>query len=177
MFPSFISPPSVGYQRVGFSERGSLDRAGCGGHGVEFDDGCPEDSPIRAAERGDDERSKRICRKTDRAILSILVWVYFLQILDKTVLGYSAIFGLQEDMNLRDNQYSVLGSAPIAQLAWQPFSFMLIVKVPQRILMPALVLGWGIAQAFTPACHSFAELLVNRFFLGLFEAGVPAALA
>lgn len=37
--------------------------------------------------------------------------------------------------------------------------------------MPSLVLGWGIAQTFTPACRSFAGLLVNRFFLGIFEAG------
>ncbi|KAK0732276.1 major facilitator superfamily domain-containing protein [Lasiosphaeris hirsuta] len=119
-----------------------------------------------------EEDNKRIRRKTDKVILSILVWVYFLQILDKTILGYSAIFGLPEDTNLTGNQYSIIGSiAPVAQLAWQPFSSVLIVKVPHRILMPALVLGWGIAQTTTPLCHSFAGLAANRFFLGLFEAG------
>jgi len=59
----------------------------------------------------------------------------------------------------------------VAQLLWQPFSSILIVKVPYRILMPVLVLGWGIAQTLTPACRSFTSLLVNRFFLGIFEAG------
>lgn len=94
------------------------------------------------------------------------------QILDKTILGYSALFGLIEDTNLKGDQYSLVGSiAPIAQLAWQPFSSILIVKVPPRLLMPALLLGWGIAQACTAACHNFAGLLVDRFFLGLFEAG------
>ncbi|KAK3312096.1 major facilitator superfamily domain-containing protein [Apodospora peruviana] len=116
--------------------------------------------------------NKRIRRKTDKVILVILVWVYFLQILDKTILGYSAIFGLQEDTNLTGNQYSLVGSiAPIAQLAWQPFSSILIVKIPHRILVTCLVLGWGIAQACTPLCHSFGGLLADRFFLGLFEAG------
>ena len=61
--------------------------------------------------------------------------------------------------------------APIAQLAWQPFSSILIVKVPHRILMPCLCLGWGIAQASMAACHNFGSLLAARFFLGLFEAG------
>lgn len=61
--------------------------------------------------------------------------------------------------------------APIAQLAWQPFSSFLIVKVPHRILMPALCLGWGIAQSCLAACHSYGDLLAARFFLGLFEAG------
>ncbi len=134
-------------------------------------------------------QNRRICRKTDQAILTILVWVYFLQViillpkmrsrrssrnqvLDKIVLGLSAIFGLREDTHLDGNQYSIVAAmGPSAQLAWQPFSSMLIVKVPHRILMPAMVLGWGIVQICTPACHSFAGLLANRFFLGLFEAG------
>lgn len=139
-------------------------------------------------------QNKRICRKTDKVILSILIWVYFLQvkqatflftrssgtssntppiqILDKTILGYGALFGLQTDTNLVGNQYSLVGSiAPIAQLAWQPFSSILIVKVPPRILMPAMLLGWGIAQACTPAAHNFGGLMACRFILGLFEAG------
>jgi MFS family permease len=37
--------------------------------------------------------------------------------------------------------------------------------------MPALVLGWGIAQASMAACHNYSSLLAARFFLGLFEAG------
>ncbi|KAM4064436.1 major facilitator superfamily protein [Hirsutella rhossiliensis] len=119
-----------------------------------------------------DDDSRRICRKTDRTILVILVWVYFLQILDKSVLGYGAAYGLKEDTRLTGNQYSLVGSiAPIAQLAWQPLSSVLIVKVRHRVLMPALCLGWGIAQAATAACHSFAGLMAARFFLGLFEAG------
>ncbi|KAK3306281.1 major facilitator superfamily domain-containing protein [Chaetomium strumarium] len=69
-------------------------------------------------------------------------------VLDKIVLGLSAIFGLQEDTHLTGNQYSIIGCiAPAAQLAWQPFSSILIVKVRPRLLMPAMVLGWGIAQA------------------------------
>lgn len=104
--------------------------------------------------------------------MTILIWVYFLQILDKTVLGYAAVFGLEKATHLTGNQYSLVGSiAPIAQLAWQPFSSYLIVKVPHRILMPSLCLGWGIAQASMAACKNYSDLLATRFFLGLFEAG------
>ncbi|QGA18972.1 hypothetical protein EYB26_006657 [Talaromyces marneffei] len=116
--------------------------------------------------------SRRICRKTDRTILVVLIWVYFLQILDKTVLGYGATFGLKTDTGLTGNQYSLIGSiSSIAQLAWQPFSSYLIVRVPHRILMPILVLGWGIAQTCMAACTNFSGLMATRFFLGLFEAG------
>ncbi|KAG6035975.1 hypothetical protein E4U19_003909 [Claviceps sp. Clav32 group G5] len=126
------------------------------------------DGPVELTE----EDSRRICRKTDRVILAILVWVYFLQILDKSVLGYGATYGLKKDVDLTGNQFSLVGSiAPIAQLVWQPFSSVLIVKVPHRILMPVLCLGWGVAQASMAACHNFGSLMVARFFLGLFEAG------
>lgn len=88
------------------------------------------------------------------------------------MLGFGSIFGLQDDTGLVGNQYSLVGSiAPIAQLVWQPFSSILIVKVPHRILMPSLVLGWGIAQTAMAGCNSYSGLLVTRFFLGLFEAG------
>lgn len=142
-------------------------------HGVSHDDKLPQVDAIGFQRVPlSEEDSKRIRRKTDRRILVILVWVYFLQILDKTVLGYGATFGLEEDTGLTGNQYSLVGSiAPIAQLAWQPFSSFLIVKVPHRILMPTLVLGWGIAQTCMAACHNFGGLMATRFFLGLFEAG------
>jgi MFS family permease len=94
------------------------------------------------------------------------------QILDKSVLGYASIFGLQTDTGLVGNQYSLIGSiAPIAQLAWQPLSSILIVKVPHRILMPTLILGWGVAAAAMAGCTNYSSLLAARFFLGLFEAG------
>lgn len=119
-----------------------------------------------------EEDNKSIRKKTDRVVLAILVWVYFLQILDKSVLGYGSIFGLQKATHLQGNQYSMVGSiAPIAQLCWQPFSSFLIVKVPHRILMPILCLGWGIAQAAMAACRNYGDLIASRFFLGLFEAG------
>lgn len=102
----------------------------------------------------------------------IIVWGYFLQIIDKTVLGYGALFGLQQDNNLTGNQYSLCSSASaIAQLAWQPFSSFLIVKVPHRILFPTLVFCWGAVQACMSASNSFGVLFATRFLLGLFEAG------
>jgi MFS family permease len=93
-------------------------------------------------------------------------------VLDKGVLGTGAVFGLQKDTHMTGHQYSLLGSiAPIAQLGWQPFSAWLIVKVPHRILMPSLILGWGIAETLTCLCHDFKGMMACRFFLGLFEAG------
>ncbi|WWD22307.1 hypothetical protein CI109_106798 [Kwoniella shandongensis] len=119
-----------------------------------------------------EEDNVRIRRKTDKYILSLLVWVYFLQILDKTILGYANTFGMSKDTNLVGNQYSLLGSVnAIVQLAWQPFSSYLLVRVPARYLMPAMIFGWGAAQGCMAAAHTFPGLMVCRALLGLFEAG------
>ncbi|KAJ7099672.1 major facilitator superfamily domain-containing protein [Mycena epipterygia] len=109
-----------------------------------------------------EEDNRRILRKTDIRLLSIScadfglgallrIRVYWLQILDKSVLGYAATFGLKTAAHLHGNKYSTLGSMnAIAQLAWMPFSSYLLIHVPPCILMSVL-----------PACH---------FLLGLFEA-------
>lgn len=79
---------------------------------------------------------------------------------------------MSQDTNLADGQYSQVSIMnAIAQIAWQPFSSYLIVKVPSRILMTVLVLCWGISQTCMAAASSFGGLAATRFLLGLFEAG------
>ncbi|KAJ7082635.1 major facilitator superfamily domain-containing protein [Mycena belliarum] len=118
-----------------------------------------------------EEDNRRILRKTDIYVLSILAWVYWLQILDKSVLGYAATFGLKTDAHLLNNQYSTIGSLnAIAQLAWMPFSSYLIVRVPPRILMSVIVSCWGAALCGMAASTSYPGLAACRFLLGLFEA-------
>lgn len=88
------------------------------------------------------------------------------------MLGTAVLFNLKSDMDLVGNQYSLIGMiAPCAQLAWQPFSAWILVNVPPRILMPSMVLGWGIAVACMAACNNFGTFMTARFFMGLFEAG------
>ncbi|TYJ52804.1 hypothetical protein B9479_006567 [Cryptococcus floricola] len=119
-----------------------------------------------------EEDDKRIRKLTDKYILSVLAWVYLLQILDKTLLGYANTFGLSVDANLGGSQYSMVGSiSAIMQLCWQPFSSWLLVKVPPRYLMPTMVFGWGAAQACMAAARNYSSLMACRALLGLFEAG------
>ncbi|KAI5451875.1 hypothetical protein NCC49_001177 [Naganishia albida] len=120
-----------------------------------------------------EEDDRRIRKAIDRHILPILIWVYWLQILDKSLLGYASVFGLQADAGLKGKQYSFIGSmAPIAQICWLPFSSYLIVRVPSRPLMAILVLGWGAACIGMGFSKSYATLCATRFLLGLFEAAV-----
>ena len=77
----------------------------------------------------------------------VLVVLASCQILDKSVIGYGSIFGLQKEAHLVGNQYSIIGSSGYwAQLGWQPFSAWLIVKVPTRYLMSVIVTAWGLSM-------------------------------
>jgi MFS family permease len=120
-----------------------------------------------------DEQSEIVRRKIDRRILPILMWIYFLQILDKSCIGYGATFGLQTEAHLHGNQYSLIGSAGYwAQLGVQPFTALLIVKVPTKWLVTVLVFCWGAMMCGLAASTNFTALIACRFFLGLFEAAV-----
>ena len=88
--------------------------------------------------------------------------IYFLQALDKTSrsskcaveqwpndidFGYANVLGVSEDLGLEGNQYSLLNIIlSSAQLAWQPISSYILVRVPPRILMTVLVVCWGAIQ-------------------------------
>lgn len=98
--------------------------------------------------------------------------MYFLQILDKSAVGYGAAFGMREQTHLVGNQYSLISSSGYwAQLALCAGpTAALIVKVPTRILMSACIFCWGVSMIGLAFSKSFGPLLCNRFLLGLFEA-------
>ncbi|KAB8238014.1 putative MFS transporter [Aspergillus alliaceus] len=122
------------------------------------------------------ENNARVLRKIDLRLLPILLGIYFLQQLDKSSLSYASIFGLVKTANLHGQQYSWLGAVVyLVQLVAQPFVAYILVKVPLGKFLACTTLCWGIALTCMTPANTFAGLLVCRMFLGLFEAGIPAA--
>ncbi|KAI5479134.1 putative permease of the major facilitator superfamily [Pseudohyphozyma bogoriensis] len=118
-----------------------------------------------------DEDNRRILRKTDLWVLPILLWVYFLQILDKSVIGYSAVFGLQTNAHLVGNEYSNIGSIGYyAQLGAQPLGAYLLVKIAPRPFMVTVLFCWGASLCGMAGSKNYASLMATRFLLGWFEA-------
>ncbi|KAM0752342.1 MFS general substrate transporter [Meredithblackwellia eburnea MCA 4105] len=114
-----------------------------------------------------EEDSSRICRLTDKYILTLLIWVYFLQILDKSVIGYSATFGLKTNAHLVGNQGAI---GYFAQLGAQPVGAFLLVKLKPRTVMPIITFCWGVSLLGMAASKTYSGLMATRFLLGLFEA-------
>ncbi|KAF1829431.1 allantoate permease [Decorospora gaudefroyi] len=118
--------------------------------------------------------NKRILRKTDIWMLSLLCMVYFLQSADKGIIGLTAVYGLREDAKLEGNDYANIGNIGYyAQLAVQPLAAWVLVKYRYRHILPIIIVAWGISVAGgLAASTNYAGLLASRFFLGAFEAAV-----
>lgn len=125
-----------------------------------------------------EETRKKLLRKIDWAILPCMIATYFIQFLDKTTIGYTAVMGLREDTNLVGQQYS-----NVAMIFYIGY---LVAEFPtqylaQRISRIGKYLGvnivlWGIALACHAACRNYAQLMVCRALLGVFESVVTPTL-
>jgi len=134
---------------------------------TEFEKGSATGALVHVSE----EDNKRIRKRTDLYILSLLMVVYFLQIADKTIIGLTAVYGLRRDAGLVGNQYSTIGAIGYyAQVAAQPLAAWLLVKLRYRIFMPIIVVCWAISLCGLGASENFAGLAACRFLLGWFEA-------
>ncbi|KAL6241218.1 hypothetical protein RBB50_011897 [Rhinocladiella similis] len=120
--------------------------------------------------------TRRTLRKIDTWVLPLLALTTMLQFLDKSTLGYAAIFGLIEDTNLHGTEYSWLGSIfYFGYMITQPFAAHLLQKFAAAKCLAASVLLWGVILFMHVVCDNWAKLMVVRFFLGMAEAIVTPA--
>jgi len=141
-------------------------------HAVAYEEG--KEAGLSEAHICTEADSKRILRKTDIWMLSLLCMVYFLQSADKGIIGLTAVYGLKEDAHLKGNDYSNIGNIGYyAQLGVQPLAAWILVKLRYRHVLPVIITCWGISVAGgLGGSRNYAGLLASRFFLGAFEAMV-----
>ena len=139
---------------------------------IAFEEG--KDPQLSDAHLCTDADNKRILRKTDMYMLSLLCMVYFLQSADKGIIGLTAVYGLKTDAKLVGNDYSNIGNIGYyAQLGVQPLAAWILVKARYRQVLPVIITCWGISVAGgLGGSRNYAGLLASRFFLGAFEAAV-----
>ena len=126
----------------------------------------------------DSAATKRLVRKIDFTIVPCMIAVYFLQYLDKTTISYAAIMGMRSDTHLHGQEYSV-----VALMFYLGF---LVSEFPTQFLaqriswlgkyLGANVMLWGVVLACMAAAQSYADLIILRLLLGIFEACVAPIL-
>ncbi|KAH8594751.1 major facilitator superfamily domain-containing protein [Bisporella sp. PMI_857] len=130
---------------------------------------------VKALESGPAEAqiAKRVLKKIDLYILPILCITYGLQFLDKTSLGYSSVFGIIPDNNLKGQDYSWASSIFYFGYLFAEYpGVALLQRLPISKFLGINIIAWASILLLTAACSSFAGLATVRFLLGVFEATI-----
>ncbi|KXN84146.1 hypothetical protein AN958_00388 [Leucoagaricus sp. SymC.cos] len=111
-----------------------------------------------------------IWRKIDARILPVASILYLLSWLDRTNVGNARVAGLQDDLKLTPMQYSTALTVTFVPYVLVEIPSNLFLKVAgPNLLLPTLVICWGVVSTLQGIVHNYAGFLICRFFLGLFE--------
>lgn len=120
---------------------------------------------------------KRLVRKIDYMIVPLLWLCYNLQYLDKTLVNYAKVMGLEDDTKITGNQFSYLALMfYITYLVFELPTGYAMQRLPTAKYLGANVAMWGLIVALNCTAHNFAGLVVLRVLLGVFESAVAPAL-
>ncbi|KAF2163960.1 hypothetical protein M409DRAFT_68203 [Zasmidium cellare ATCC 36951] len=121
----------------------------------------------------DSAAQRSLLWKIDLRLMPLICITYMLQSIDKTTLGYAAVFGVRDDAHLSGTEYSWLGALfYLGYLAWEYPTGLLLQKLPIAKFMSITVILWGIVLMCHAAASDFAGLATARTFLGVFEASI-----
>ncbi|KAK4109231.1 MFS general substrate transporter [Canariomyces notabilis] len=116
---------------------------------------------------------KAILRKMDIRLIPVLALLYLLSFLDRGNIGNAKIEGLQEDLNLTNDEYNwCLTAFFFTYAAFEVPSNLMLKKVRPSIWLPAIMVAWGVVMTLMGIVRNYTGLLTARIFLGVTEAGL-----
>ncbi|KAL4865238.1 hypothetical protein BDV12DRAFT_154653 [Aspergillus spectabilis] len=124
------------------------------------------------------EEDKRILRRIDLYLLPIMAISYMFQFLDKSAMSFTAILGLEEDLNLHGDDYSWASSIYyFGYLAASYVAAVLLVRFAVGKIISTSIIVWGVVLMLMATTFNDKGLIAVRFFLGLTEAAIAPGLS
>ncbi|KAJ9615185.1 hypothetical protein H2200_001259 [Cladophialophora chaetospira] len=133
-----------------------------------------EQEVLAAQLQGEEQKIKRIVRKLDFRLVLTLAVLYVWAFIDRGNLANANIAGMGEDLRLTGtNRYSILAMTFFIGyiLVDAPATFT-IQRVGATLMLPSIVVAWGVVTIGQGFCHSWGALLACRILLGFFEGGI-----
>ncbi|KIV97276.1 hypothetical protein PV10_01044 [Exophiala mesophila] len=124
----------------------------------------------------DPEKEKAVLRKFDKYVLPQAFVFILLNYLDRSNLGNARVFGFEQDIGLKNNEFGNLVTLFFVPYIVTEVFWVTAVKRfgPNFVITTALV-GWCAATIATGFVQNYHQALACRMLLGLFEAGVAPA--
>ncbi|KAF3016477.1 hypothetical protein E8E14_009414 [Neopestalotiopsis sp. 37M] len=124
-----------------------------------------------------DEEARHVRWKIDLIVLPIFLVTQTLQFIDKTALNYANLFGYQQALGLKGDQFNYLSAMVYAGYFFGQYPCgWLIGRFRAQKVMGICILLWGIMVLVMTQCRTFSSALAVRFFMGVFEASVTPGL-
>lgn len=115
----------------------------------------------------------KVTRKLDKMLVLPMLFVYFLQFLDKVTLNYSNVMGMTTDLKFTGNQFSDLATYFfVAYIVGEFFQAYILQKFPVNLVLGINVLVWGICTMCCAAAQNFKGMLALRIILGFAESAI-----
>ncbi|PMD42909.1 allantoin permease [Hyaloscypha variabilis F] len=125
----------------------------------------------------DEDAEKALVKKIDWMVLPFLSVVAFLQFLDKSLLSYANVMGLEKDTHSDAAQFSYLATAfYVAYFIFELPSGYLIQRLPLAKYLGANVIVWGIILSINSGSTNYGSIVALRALLGAFESVVTPGL-
>ncbi|KAL3495814.1 phthalate transporter [Aspergillus germanicus] len=118
------------------------------------------------------EEEKRLVRRIDLNVMPWLCLTYALSLIDRTNIGAARVAGMEADLNLSENRYSiVLMIFFITYIIVELPSNALIRRLGVKIYLPCLVAAWGVVAMCFGFLQNYGQTIALRILLGFFEGG------
>ncbi|OJJ68433.1 hypothetical protein ASPBRDRAFT_133237 [Aspergillus brasiliensis CBS 101740] len=120
----------------------------------------------------DRDAERSYVRKVDFYVLPLLCLMYFFDCMDRSNLANAKTDGLDEDIHLVGNDYSLM-----VLLFYIPFGLcdlpwnLLLKRYSGRYVLSFMTVVWGILALCQCAVKNFGGMIAVRMILGVFEAG------
>ncbi|KAI2602779.1 MFS general substrate transporter [Hypoxylon sp. NC1633] len=116
---------------------------------------------------------RQLLRKIDLRVWPILFIIYMMSFLDRINISNARIQGMTEELNLYGNRFNIaLFVFFVPYILLEVPSNMIFTKLKPEYYIPFLMLSWAIINMCMGFVETYEGLVVLRFFLGVFEAGV-----
>ncbi|RDL38852.1 MFS general substrate transporter [Venustampulla echinocandica] len=117
------------------------------------------------------EENKRLKMMVDKRVLSIMIFTYFLQAIDKGTMSFTIIMGVKQDAHISETQFPWLTTCIyIAILVVEYPTNLLIQRLPIAKYLGISIILWGMVLALHSIAKNFTALVILRTILGILEA-------
>ncbi|KAJ5297249.1 Cysteine desulfurase [Penicillium atrosanguineum] len=118
------------------------------------------------------EEEQALVRKIDLTLLPTIWIMYLLSYLDRTNIGNAKISGMETDLKLNSNDYSIaLVVFFVGYVAFEVPSNLILGRTRPSLFLPGIMVIWGLLTCLMAVIKDFKHLIVLRVIIGCVEAG------